>query len=97
MSAPLVAAIAAAALAAAPPGPARAQDAPAAAPAPAAAKPKPKPKDTDRICWRETPTGSHLSKTVCSTRGELELRQRQDQDALGQRGRRGANPFGASN
>lgn len=48
---------------------------------------KPQPRDTDRVCWQEKPTGTHITKTVCSTRGELEQRQRQDQAALSQQPR----------
>lgn len=62
--------------------------APAAPATPVAAAPeKPKPKDTDTVCWTEQVTGSHYPRRVCSTRLELEQRQRQDQAAIGQHGR----------
>jgi hypothetical protein len=59
----------------------------AAAPAPAAAAQKPKAKDTDTVCWTEAVTGSHYPHRVCSTRAELEERQRRDQQAIADHGR----------
>jgi len=58
-----------------------------AAPPPVAAAQKPKAKDTDTVCWSEQVTGSHYPHRVCSTRAELEQRQRQDQEAIAQHGR----------
>lgn len=65
--------------------PALAEESLPAPPNPAHAKPQ--PRDTDRVCWQEKPTGSHITKTVCTTRGELEQRRRQDQAALSQQPR----------
>ena len=56
-----------------------------ATPAPAAAPAK--PKGSQMVCWEEEITGSHYPKRVCSTRDELEARQRQDQQAISQRPR----------
>jgi hypothetical protein len=58
----------------------------AATPIPVTAQ-KPKAKDTDTVCWTEQVTGSHYPHRVCSTRAELEQRQRQDQEAVAQHGR----------
>jgi hypothetical protein len=58
----------------------------AATPIPAAA-PKAKAKDSDTVCWTEQVTGSHYPHRICSTRAELEQRQRQDQEAVAQHGR----------
>ena len=84
--APFIAALAAAVTAAGAIAlPASAKDSLPATPNQAHAKSQ--PRDTDRVCWQEKPTGSHITKTVCTTRGELELRRRQDQAALSQQPR----------
>jgi hypothetical protein len=60
-------------------------------PAPAAAPGKPAKaaeKPTDVVCWVEEATGSHYPQRYCSTRGQLELRERTDKAALNNRGRR---------
>jgi predicted secreted protein len=66
--------------------------APATTPAPAAEKAQ--PKDSDRVCWMEQVTGSHRTTRVCSTRGELEQRQRQDQEFVNQHSRNAPSSFG---
>jgi hypothetical protein len=53
----------------------------------AAAPQKPKPKGSDTVCWTEQVTGSHYPRRYCSTRAELEQRQRRDQEAIAQHGR----------
>ena len=53
----------------------------------AAAGAKAKKKDTDVVCWTEQVTGSHYPRRVCSTRAEIEQRQRQDQQTIAQHGR----------
>lgn len=71
--------------------PAAADTAPAAAaPAPVSAVTvKPKPK-SDRVCWDEKPTGSHMPTRVCVSREEFEQRQRADQQAVASGRRVGA-------
>jgi invasion protein IalB len=68
----------------------------AAAPAAATAPQPEKKKGSELVCWEEAPTGSHFTKRVCMTRQDLEARQQQDQDAVGQRGRNTPGGFGAS-
>ncbi|THD77636.1 MAG: hypothetical protein E7812_12800 [Phenylobacterium sp.] len=58
----------------------------ATAPAAAAAAPA-KPKGAQMVCWEEEVTGSHYPHRVCTTRDELEARQRQDQQAISQHSR----------
>jgi hypothetical protein len=64
-----------------------ATSAPASAPAKTSAA-KPAEKPTDVICWVEEATGSHYPQRYCSTRGQLEQRERVDKEALDTRGRR---------
>ena len=45
----------------------------------ASAAPAPKPKP-EKICWDETPTGTHFSHRMCATRDQLEQRRHDDQD-----------------
>jgi len=71
-------------MAAAEPSAAAAADTPAAAAAPA--KPE-KPKGSDRVCWDERPTGSHVSKHFCASRDELEKMQHDGQEAVASRAR----------
>jgi hypothetical protein len=60
---------------------------------PAAAPAKPEPKPTDRICWREQPTGSHFSRLVCASRQEIDDRQRRDREALERKPRNAPSGF----
>lgn len=67
-----------------------AADTAAAAPAPVSAVTvKPKPK-SDKVCWDEKPTGSHMPTHVCVTKAEWDERQRQDQKAISDTRRVGA-------
>jgi hypothetical protein len=38
----------------------------------AAAAPEKKHKGSDRVCWEERPTGSHVTTHVCATRDQLD-------------------------
>jgi hypothetical protein len=73
--------LAALVLAAAEPGAATATEAPAAV-APVTVKAKPDKKKSDRVCWDEKPTGSHMPAHICVSREEYEIRQRADQEAV---------------
>lgn len=58
---------------------------PAAAPTPpnaVSARPVKKPDGQERVCWEEKPTGSHLAKTICATRDELERAQQEAKASL---------------
>jgi hypothetical protein len=60
--------------------------APSAAPAAptaaeSAAAPK-KPDGSEKVCWEEHPTGSHLSKTICATRDQLERERQEANESL---------------
>ena len=65
-----------------PTGPAAAPATPAAAAAAAPEAAQPKPKGSERVCWSERPTGSHMLQTVCGTRDELDAIQRSAEDGL---------------
>jgi hypothetical protein len=41
-------------------------------PAAVAAVPEKKHKGSDRVCWEERPTGSHVTTHVCATRDQLD-------------------------
>ena len=65
-----------------------ATSAPSPAPAKTATAAKPVEKPTDVVCWVEEATGSHYPQRYCSTRAQLQQRERVDRDALDNRGRR---------
>ncbi|WP_372786985.1 hypothetical protein [Phenylobacterium sp.] len=45
------------------------------------------PKAAKKVCWQETPTGSHFSKQVCVTQDEYDRAQRAAQDSVAEHGR----------
>jgi hypothetical protein len=64
--------------------PAAPPQAPAAAQPPAAA-PAPQRKAVDpneRICWNETPVGTHFSERVCATRAQLDAQRRNARETM---------------
>ena len=69
--------------------------APAAPPA-AVAQAAAKPDAGKKVCWDETPTGSHFTRRVCVTPEELEHARQAAQDAVTDRGRPPPPAFGAS-
>jgi len=77
-------------LAAADPAAATGPAPPGAAPAapPAAEKPKP----TDQVCWREKPTGSHITQQFCATREQVEKAVRDGQAAVSNNNHSGRVP-----
>ena len=79
--------VAAMLMAAAEPSAVAATDAPAAAAPPAAQAKADKPKGSDKVCWDERPTGSHVSKHFCATRDEVEKMQHDGQEAVASRAR----------
>ena len=74
-------------MAAAEPSASAAADAPAAAGAPATRAKAAKPKGSDKVCWDERPTGSHISKHFCATRDEREKMEQDAQAAVTSRAR----------
>ena len=81
-------------MAAAEPSAAAAADAPAAVGAPATQAKAEKPKGSDKVCWDERPTGSHVSKHFCATRDEREKMEQDAQAAVTSRARSQQAPGG---
>jgi len=74
-------------MAAAEPSASAAADAPAPAGAPATQAKAAKPKGSEKVCWDERPTGSHISKHFCATRDEREKMEQDAQAAVTSRAR----------